>query len=79
MSGVNKAIIIGRLGTDPEIRQVSSGQTMATLSVATSEAWNDKNGQKQERKHPTSNKTNTKKTMAQARHAEAPSKPGYGI
>ncbi|MCB0413168.1 MAG: single-stranded DNA-binding protein [Bdellovibrionales bacterium] len=49
MSGVNKAIIIGRLGTDPEIRQVSSGQTVATLSVATSEAWNDKNGQKQER------------------------------
>tara|TARA_B100000749_G_scaffold280898_1_gene280882 strand:+ start:81174 stop:81617 length:444 start_codon:yes stop_codon:yes gene_type:complete len=49
MSGVNKAIIIGRLGADPEVRQISSGNTVATLSVATSETWNDKNGQRQER------------------------------
>ena len=49
MSGVNKAIIIGRLGADPEVKQISSGNTVATLSVATSESWNDKSGQKQER------------------------------
>jgi len=49
MSGVNKAIIIGRLGSDPESRQISSGQTVTTLSIATSESWNDKTGQKQER------------------------------
>lgn len=49
MSGVNKALVIGRLGADPESRQLSSGQTVTTLSVATSETWNDKDGQKQER------------------------------
>lgn len=49
MSGVNKAIIVGRLGADPEVKTVSSGQTVTRLSVATSESWNDSNGQKQER------------------------------
>ena len=46
--GVNKAIIVGFLGNDPEIRKTSSGATVATISVATSESWTDKNtGQKQ--------------------------------
>ena len=46
--GVNKAIIVGFLGNDPEIRKTSSGSTVATISVATSESWTDKNsGQKQ--------------------------------
>ncbi|MEZ4872293.1 MAG: single-stranded DNA-binding protein [Bdellovibrionales bacterium] len=49
MSGVNKVIIIGRLGADPEVKQISSGNTVCTLSVATSENWNDRNGQRQER------------------------------
>lgn len=49
MSGVNKAIIIGRLGSDPEVKTVSSGQNVARLSIATSERWNDQQGQKQER------------------------------
>ena len=49
MAGVNKVMIIGRLGSDPEVKQITSGNTVATLSVATSESWNDKNGQKQER------------------------------
>ena len=49
MSGVNKVIIVGRLGADPEVKQISSGNTVATLSVATSETWNDRNGQRQER------------------------------
>ena len=49
MSGVNKAIVVGRLGADPEVKTVSSGQTVARLSVATSEVWNDREGQKQER------------------------------
>ena len=49
MSGINKAIIIGRLGADPEVRQVSSGNSVATLSVATSEKWTDRDGQAQER------------------------------
>ncbi|RME16650.1 MAG: single-stranded DNA-binding protein [Bdellovibrio sp.] len=49
MSGVNKVMIIGRLGADPEVKTVSSGQTVARLSVATSEAWTDKEGQRQER------------------------------
>lgn len=49
MSGVNKAIVIGYLGSDPEVRIVSSGNTVARLSVATSENWTDREGQKQER------------------------------
>lgn len=49
MSGVNKVIIVGRLGTDPEVKNVSPTQTVARLSVATSENWTDREGQKQER------------------------------
>jgi single-strand DNA-binding protein len=49
MSGVNKVILVGRLGQDPELKNVGNGQSVARLSVATSEAWTDKNGQKQER------------------------------
>ena len=49
MSGVNKVIVMGRLGTDPDVKTISSGQTVTTLNIATSESWNDKNGQKQEK------------------------------
>ncbi|MDR1313224.1 MAG: single-stranded DNA-binding protein [Deltaproteobacteria bacterium] len=41
MSGVNKAILLGRLGRDPELRFTSSGKSMATFSLATSERWGD--------------------------------------
>jgi single-strand DNA-binding protein len=49
MAGVNKVIIVGRLGADPEVKTVGNSQTVARLSVATSENWVDKDGQKQER------------------------------
>ncbi len=49
MSGVNKVIIVGRLGADPEMKAVGQGTNVTRLSVATSENWVDKNGQKQER------------------------------
>ncbi|MBW1805826.1 MAG: single-stranded DNA-binding protein [Deltaproteobacteria bacterium] len=50
MAGVNKAIIVGRLGRDPEIRYTPSGAAVANFSVATSEEWKDKEtGEKQER------------------------------
>lgn len=49
MSGVNKVIVLGRLGADPEVKNVSANQTVARLSVATSENWTDREGQKQER------------------------------
>lgn len=49
MSGVNKVIIVGRLGADPELKSVGQGQSVARLNVATSEAWTSKDGQKQER------------------------------
>jgi len=49
VSGVNKAIIIGRLGQDPEIRRTQGGDAVATLSVATSEKWKDKQGNQQEK------------------------------
>lgn len=49
MSGINKVIVVGRLGADPELKTVTGGQNVARLSVATSENWTDKQGQKQER------------------------------
>ena len=50
MSGVNKVILVARLGNDPEIRYASNGNAIANLSMATSESWTDKNsGQKQEK------------------------------
>jgi single-strand DNA-binding protein len=50
MAGINKAIIVGRLGKDPEIRHMQSGTQCANFSVATSENWTDKNtGAKKEK------------------------------
>ena len=50
MSGVNKAILLGFVGKDPEIRFANDGKPIANLSLATSESWTDKNtGQKQEK------------------------------
>ena len=50
MSGINKAIIIGRLGRDPELRYTPDGTAIANFSVATSEEWKDKNtGEKKEK------------------------------
>lgn len=49
MSGVNKAIIVGRLGADPESKTLEGGQTVTNMSVATSEKWTDKDGNKQEK------------------------------
>ncbi len=48
MSGVNKVIIVGRLGKDPEVRHLESGAAVANFSVATSETYKDKSGNKQE-------------------------------
>ena len=50
MAGINKAILIGNLGRDPELRYTQSGQAVANFTLATSESWTDKaSGQKQER------------------------------
>lgn len=46
---LNKVQLIGRLTRDPELRTTPSGQTVATLSIATNRTWNDKAGQKQEK------------------------------
>lgn len=46
---LNKAMIIGNLGADPEIRSTGSGTRVATLSVATSRSWTDRSGQTQEK------------------------------
>ncbi len=48
MAGVNKVIIIGRLGADPELKTTPSGQSVCVINVATSEAW-VKDGKKEER------------------------------
>src|SRR5262245_13447353 len=47
--GVNKVILIGNLGADPELRYTPGGQAVADIRLATNESWTDKNGQKQER------------------------------
>lgn len=49
MSGVNKVILVGRLGTDPEMKTIGTGNTVARLSLATSENWVDKEGKRQEK------------------------------
>jgi len=49
MSGINKSILVGRLGADPEVRYTQQGIAVTNFSVATSENWTDKSGQKQER------------------------------
>ncbi len=49
MLGVNKVILIGHLGKDPELRYTPGGQPTASFSLATTERWTDKNGQRQER------------------------------
>ena len=50
MRGVNKAIVVGNLGNDPETRYLPSGDAVTNISVATSESWKDKQtGEKKER------------------------------
>lgn len=46
---LNKVQLIGRLGKDPEIRNMQGDETVANVSLATSENWKDKNGEKQEK------------------------------
>jgi|TARA_B110000495_G_scaffold23652_1_gene16684 single-strand DNA-binding protein len=50
MAGVNKVIVVGRLGSDPDTRYMPSGSAVTNVSVATSESWKDKEtGEKQEK------------------------------
>ena len=48
MAGVNKAIVVGNLGRDPEMRSTQSGTQVANFTVATSRVYNDSSGQRQE-------------------------------
>ena len=50
MAGVNKAILIGNLGRDPELRYTQSGQPVVNFSIATTESWNKKDGSGREEK-----------------------------
>lgn len=49
MASVNKVIIVGHLGRDPEVRYTADSKAVANLSVATSESWKDKQGDKKEK------------------------------
>lgn len=50
MAGINKAILVGRVGADPEIARLNSGDSVAEFSLATSQAWRDKNsGERKEK------------------------------
>lgn len=49
MASVNKAILVGNLGKDPEIRYMTSGEAVASATLATTDKWKDKSGEKQEK------------------------------
>jgi single-strand DNA-binding protein len=49
MASVNKVILVGTLGRDPEVRYMPSGDALASFSIATNDTWKDKQGNKQER------------------------------
>ncbi|MBN4048188.1 single-stranded DNA-binding protein [bacterium AH-315-O15] len=49
MGSVNKVILVGNLGRDAELRSTAGGAAVSTLNLATTEVWNDKQGQKQEK------------------------------
>ncbi|MGD8375789.1 MAG: single-stranded DNA-binding protein [Acidobacteriota bacterium] len=49
MASINKVILIGNLGRDPEVRYTQGGSAVANLNLATNEVFNDRNGQRQER------------------------------
>ena len=49
MSGINKVILVGRLGADPEKKQTQTGQTVTRLNLATSESWVNREGERQEK------------------------------
>jgi len=49
MAGVNKVILVGNLGDDPEVRSLNNGGEVVNMRVATSENWKDKDGNRQER------------------------------
>lgn len=49
MSGINKVILVGRVGKDPETRYLTNGEAVTNLSIATSEKWKDKAGEQQEK------------------------------
>lgn len=46
---VNKVILVGRLGKDPEVKKMSNGESVTNFTLATSESWKDKSGTKQEK------------------------------
>ena len=48
--GINKAILVGNLGGDPEVRYMPSGDAVANITIATSESWKDKNTGEQKEK-----------------------------
>lgn len=49
MASLNKVMLIGNLGADPEVRYTANGSAVANFRIATSEVWNDKSGERQER------------------------------
>ena len=49
MASVNKVILVGNLGRDPETRYMTSGEAVTNIRLATTDTWKDKNGEKQER------------------------------
>lgn len=51
MASVNKVILVGNLGRDPEIRYMPSGDAMANLNIATTDTWKDKEGKNKKKQN----------------------------
>ena len=49
MASINKVILIGNLGKDPETRYLANGDAVTSITLATTDTWKDKNGEKQEK------------------------------
>ena len=49
MGSLNKVMLVGNLGADPEVRTINGGQTVANFRIATTDVWTDKSGARQER------------------------------
>ena len=59
MSGVNKVILVGRLGKDPEVRTLENGATVANFSLATTEVYRDRTSGERDRKSTRLNSSHT--------------------
>lgn len=65
---VNKVILVGRLGKDPEVKNMTNGEPVANVTLATTESWKDKSGSLSSETHPLSRQDDDRTDFATALH-----------